>query len=178
MCLWTSPHHCREGATRGPDLSLRFLSETHGKCVSVGAVFSDDARVSITGTTQVYNGLEIDGVGRANGADVSYHCCPTCGSTTFWTLEGRNHGDRSRELGGSGLSSTNGGATYAFSSSLDAACRGGRPVRRLPATLNTIIATPRNSGAILEGFRAPTRRTARGQQPVERPPERPQLALV
>ena len=57
MCLWTSPHRCREGATRGLDLSLRVLSEAHVGAVQVSSIFSEDANVSITGTTQVYNGL-------------------------------------------------------------------------------------------------------------------------
>ena len=35
------------------------------------------------------NGLENNGVGSSNGADVSYRFCPTCGSTVFWTFRGR-----------------------------------------------------------------------------------------
>ena len=66
-----------------------FCQKRTGSVFQVSAVFSEDANVSITGTTQVYNGLEIDGSGTANGADVSYHFCPTCGSTVFWTFEGR-----------------------------------------------------------------------------------------
>jgi hypothetical protein len=66
-----------------------FCQKRTGSVFQVSAVFSEDAGISIAGTTQVYNGLEIDGVGTANGADVSYHFCPTCGSTMFWTFEGR-----------------------------------------------------------------------------------------
>ena len=55
----------------------------------MSAVFAHEAIVSIVGSTSVYNGLTIDGVGASNGADVSYHFCPICGSTLFWTFEGR-----------------------------------------------------------------------------------------
>jgi hypothetical protein len=55
----------------------------------VSAVFSQDGTVSVTGDTDVFNGLESNGVGTANGDDVSYHFCPTCGSTVFWTFAGR-----------------------------------------------------------------------------------------
>jgi hypothetical protein len=66
-----------------------FCQKRTGSVFQVSAVFPEDADISIVGTTQVYNGLETDGVGTANGADVSYHFCPTCGSTMFWTFEGR-----------------------------------------------------------------------------------------
>lgn len=52
-------------------------------------MFSEDQDVAITGATGVYKGLEVNGVGTANGDDVSYHFCPTCGSTVFWKFKGR-----------------------------------------------------------------------------------------
>jgi hypothetical protein len=67
-----------------------FCQKRTGSAFQVSAVFSDDANVSIAGATTIYNGLEVDGVGTSNGADVSYHFCPTCGSTLFWTFEGRS----------------------------------------------------------------------------------------
>jgi hypothetical protein len=67
-----------------------FCQKRTGSVFQVSAVFSEDANVSITGATQAYNGLEMDGLGTANGADVTYHFCPTCGSTMFWTFEGRS----------------------------------------------------------------------------------------
>jgi hypothetical protein len=66
-----------------------FCQKRTGSVFQVSAVFSEDANVSVTGTTKVYNGLEIDGVGTTNGSNVSYHFCPTCGATLFWTFEGR-----------------------------------------------------------------------------------------
>jgi hypothetical protein len=55
----------------------------------VSAVFSQDQSVAMEGETKIYNGLETNGVGTANGDDVSYHFCPTCGSTVYWTFRGR-----------------------------------------------------------------------------------------
>jgi hypothetical protein len=66
-----------------------FCQKRTGSAFQVCAVFTDSAKVAITGETKVYNGLETDGVGTAIGDDVSYHFCPTCGSTIFWTFEGR-----------------------------------------------------------------------------------------
>jgi hypothetical protein len=55
----------------------------------VSAVFSTDQNIDVSGETRVYNGVEVKGIGTANGDNVSYHFCPTCGSTIFWTFEGR-----------------------------------------------------------------------------------------
>lgn len=66
-----------------------FCQKRTGSVFQVSAVFSDDADVSVIGETKVYNGLETNGVGTTNGANVSYHFCPTCGATMFWTFEGR-----------------------------------------------------------------------------------------
>jgi hypothetical protein len=60
-----------------------------GSVFQVGAVFSQDQRIALEGESAVYNGLRVDGVGTSAGEDVSYHFCPTCGSTVFWTFEGR-----------------------------------------------------------------------------------------
>jgi len=66
-----------------------FCQKRTGSAFQVGAVFSGDTEIAITGETKVYNGLETDGVGTAVGDDVSYHFCPTCGSTIYWTFKGR-----------------------------------------------------------------------------------------
>jgi hypothetical protein len=66
-----------------------FCQKRTGSAFQLSAVFSRDQNIAITGETKVYNGLEIDGMGTANGDDVSYHFCPTCGSTVFWTFQGR-----------------------------------------------------------------------------------------
>ena len=55
----------------------------------VSPVFPDTQSITITGDTIIYNGLEIKGAGTTNGDEISYHFCPTCGSTVFWTFTGR-----------------------------------------------------------------------------------------
>lgn len=66
----------------------QFCQRRTGSIVQVGAAF-DDEGVSIAGETSVFNGLEVNGVGTSNGDEVSYHFCPTCGSTVFWRFKGR-----------------------------------------------------------------------------------------
>jgi hypothetical protein len=66
-----------------------FCQRRTGSPFQVSAVFGEDAKVAVAGETSVYNGVAANGVGTANGNDVSYHFCPTCGSTMFWTFEGR-----------------------------------------------------------------------------------------
>lgn len=68
-----------------------FCQRRTGSVFQVSAVFSEDQKVSITGETKVYNGMEINGLRSAIGDEISYHFCPTCGSTVFWTFEGRSH---------------------------------------------------------------------------------------
>jgi hypothetical protein len=60
-----------------------------GSVFQVSAVFSDDAGIDFLGESQVYNGLKERGSGTTNGNDISYHFCPRCGSTVFWTFAGR-----------------------------------------------------------------------------------------
>jgi hypothetical protein len=66
-----------------------FCQRRTGSVLQVSAVFSQDQGVAVEGETKTYNGLETNGVGTANGDDVSYHFCPTCGSTVYWTFKGR-----------------------------------------------------------------------------------------
>ena len=66
-----------------------FCQKRTGSVFQVSAVFADDQNVTVTGETKIYDGMEINGVGTANGDEVKYHFCPTCGSTIFWTFEGR-----------------------------------------------------------------------------------------
>ncbi|HUC06326.1 MAG TPA: GFA family protein [Acidimicrobiales bacterium] len=61
-----------------------------GSALQVSAVFSSDDDVTVTGASHVFNGLEQNGVATSAGDDVSYHFCPTCGSTVFWTFAGRS----------------------------------------------------------------------------------------
>jgi hypothetical protein len=65
-----------------------FCQRRTGSAFQVGAVFRD-GDVAVTGDSVVYNGVKTNGVGTTNGDDVSYHFCPTCGSTVFWTFAGR-----------------------------------------------------------------------------------------
>ena len=46
----------------------------------------------ITGETRAYNGLEQDGATSVSGTSVTYHFCPTCGSTVYWEVEGLYRG--------------------------------------------------------------------------------------
>ena len=66
-----------------------FCQRRTGSVCQVSAVFPDARAVTITGETKIYNGLEVKGVGTSNSDEVSYHFCPMCGSTVFWTFEGR-----------------------------------------------------------------------------------------
>ena len=66
-----------------------FCQKRTGSPFQVSAVFSDDGGIEIKGESSVYNGLTVNGVGTSNGDDVTYHFCPTCGSTVFWVFEGR-----------------------------------------------------------------------------------------
>jgi hypothetical protein len=66
-----------------------FCQKRTGSVLQVSAVFPDAAGITITGETRIYNGLKIKGVGTANGDEISYHFCPTCGSTVFWAFKGR-----------------------------------------------------------------------------------------
>jgi len=58
--------------------------------VGVQAYFSPDQLVEINGETKAYNGLEVDGVASQGGTPIEYHFCTTCGSTVYWTVEGRS----------------------------------------------------------------------------------------
>jgi len=66
-----------------------FCQKRSGSVFQTGAQFSPEQIVEISGETQTYNGLEIDGVGVA-GSDLSidYHFCTTCGSNVYRTMEG------------------------------------------------------------------------------------------
>ena len=66
-----------------------FCQKRTGSVLQVSAVFPSTQGVTITGDTNIYNGLEVNGVGTSNGDEVKYHFCPTCGSTVYWTFEGR-----------------------------------------------------------------------------------------
>jgi hypothetical protein len=63
-----------------------FCQKRTGSVLSVGAQFTPEQVVSISGETKTYNGLEIDGVGALGGVSIDYTFCPTCGSTVFWNF--------------------------------------------------------------------------------------------
>jgi hypothetical protein len=68
-----------------------FCQKRTGSVFAVQAYFLEDQCVEINGETKVYNGLDVDGVGSAAGQNQTpnYHFCTTCGSTVYWTVEGR-----------------------------------------------------------------------------------------
>lgn len=65
-----------------------FCQKRTGSVSQVGAYFAADEPIEVNGETKTYNGLEIDGVGNAAGASVTYNFCPTCGSTVYWVSDG------------------------------------------------------------------------------------------
>ena len=67
-----------------------FCQKRTGSVVGVQAYFSADQLVEINGETKPYNGLEADGVASQDGRPIEYHFCTTCGSTVYWTVEGRS----------------------------------------------------------------------------------------
>lgn len=64
-----------------------FCQRRSGGVYPVGAWFDHDQVVEIAGDRSIYNGLEIEGVGGAFGQGTSYHFCPTCGATVYWTYD-------------------------------------------------------------------------------------------
>jgi hypothetical protein len=62
-----------------------FCQKRTGSLFSDGAYYAREQHVEIDGDVKTYNGLEVDGVGRVGGKSVTYHFCPTCGSTVYWT---------------------------------------------------------------------------------------------
>ena len=63
-----------------------FCQKRTGSVLAVQAYFPEGQCTEVSGDTQVYNGLEIDGVGSADGHSIDYHFCSTCGSTVFWKV--------------------------------------------------------------------------------------------
>ena len=66
-----------------------FCQKRTGSVFQVGAYFAADEKLEVRGEIRTYNGLEIDGVANAAGDAVTYHFCPTCGSTIYWIREGQ-----------------------------------------------------------------------------------------
>jgi len=66
-----------------------FCQKQTGSAFRVSSFFADDQVLEIMGEPNVYNGLEIDGVG-IDGSDeygTAYHFCGTCGSTVYWITD-------------------------------------------------------------------------------------------
>jgi hypothetical protein len=65
-----------------------FCQKRTGSVFQVGARYTEEQILEISGETKTYNGLEIDGVG-LDGSDIGidYHFCTTCGSTVYWTMD-------------------------------------------------------------------------------------------
>ena len=66
-----------------------FCLKRTGSAYPVAAWFSKDQVLEVSGESTTYNGLEVDGVGPGGGdtIGISYHFCPTCGSTVYWTFD-------------------------------------------------------------------------------------------
>lgn len=64
-----------------------FCLKRTGGVYPVAAWFDHEQLLDVSGASSVYNGLEIDGVGGAGGQGTSYHFCPICGSTVYWTFD-------------------------------------------------------------------------------------------
>ena len=63
-----------------------FCQKHTGSAFRLSSFFGEDQILGITGDPNVYNGLEIDGVG-LDGSDeygTTFHFCGTCGSTVYW----------------------------------------------------------------------------------------------
>ena len=73
-----------------------FCQKRTGSVFQVGAYYARDEEIDVSGETKRYNGLEIDGVGNAAGDSVTYHFCPTCGSTLYWHKEARTRSSQLR----------------------------------------------------------------------------------
>jgi hypothetical protein len=65
-----------------------FCQKRTGSVFQVGAYYPANEPIEVRGETKAYNGLEMDGVGNASGASVTYTFCPTCGSTVYWVSDG------------------------------------------------------------------------------------------
>ena len=65
-----------------------FCQRRTGSVFQVGAVFGPDGPFEIVGATRAYNGAEMDGTPSVSGTSVTYHFCPTCGSTVHWGVDG------------------------------------------------------------------------------------------
>jgi hypothetical protein len=71
-----------------------FCKKRTGSAFGYQAYFNSDQCVEIVGETNVYNGIEVDGVesqaGRAQTP--TYHFCTTCGSAVYYTVaDGSGH---------------------------------------------------------------------------------------
>ena len=80
-----------EGDAQGEPLAVvvchcDFCQKRTGSVMAVGAQFTPDQIVSITGGTKTFNGLEIDGVPAMGGVGIDYCFCATCGSTVYWNF--------------------------------------------------------------------------------------------
>jgi hypothetical protein len=67
-----------------------FCQKRTGSVVGVQAYFSPDQLVETNGEPKAYDGLEVDGVASQDGRPIEYHFCTTCGSTVYWTVNGRS----------------------------------------------------------------------------------------
>ncbi len=75
-----------------------FCQKRSGNVFMVSAHFPEEQIVTISGETNCYNGLEVDGVGAATEGGINYHFCTTCGSTVFWDYLAPHNGQRTYSI--------------------------------------------------------------------------------
>ena len=62
-----------------------FCQKRSGNVFIESAQFPEEQVVSISGETNCYNGLEVDGIGATGVPDgINYRFCAICGSTLYW----------------------------------------------------------------------------------------------
>lgn len=70
-----------------------FCQKRSGNVFIASAHFAREQIADISGDTNVYNGLEVDGVGAVGiPGGIDYHFCSTCGSTVYWDAPRAEHG--------------------------------------------------------------------------------------
>ena len=85
MCLRSAAPEGRGRTAFRSHLPLRLLPKALGKRLHASAHFAEEQILEVSGESNVYNGLEIDGVGAVGIAGgIDYHFCKTCGSTVYW----------------------------------------------------------------------------------------------
>ena len=78
-----------------------FCQKRTGSLFSSAAHWAEENIVSLKGETTRYNGLELDGVNAVvpSPEGITFHFCPTCGSTLYWDWRLEGEADRTVGVG-------------------------------------------------------------------------------